>query len=296
MDITVNLEDLAHLLNIGHGELKESLTKDGKLIEDQSEITAKIRELHDENLEGFSSARKKAFDDGFKKAQKKVLEDRESELRSKYDVEGDTLESIVEAIESKARKNAKLNPSDVKNSEIYINDIQKLKDRVKDLESELDSEKSGRQADKVNALLDANLPDWIKESGKALSDKPEVRQQQLNLLKIALREQGVEVRMDGDKLVPYKDDSVLVDEKTMKELTMSGAISQIALFLPDAKSGGGQSPGNRNDPNDTNSGKFDFSHVKTAEDMNRETNRLLELEDSTEEIEALIAHGEANGL
>lgn len=296
MDVKVTLEDLAHLLNIGHGELKESLTSDGKLIEDQSEITAKLKELHDANLDGYSTARKKAFDDGFKKAQKKVLEDRESELREKYDVEGDNLESIVEAIESKARKNAELNPSDVKNSEIYINDVQKFKDRVKTLEDELANEKAGRQIDLVNSRLDAKLPEWIKEAGKSLSDKPEVRDQQIRLLKLAMKENGIEARIDGDRLVPYKDDSVLIDEKTMKELTMSGAISQVALFLPDSKPAAGQSPGNRNNPGDDTGGAFDFSHVKTAEDFSRETDKILEKEDYAAEMDALIAYGEELGL
>lgn len=301
MDIN-DLGVLGHILNKSHDEIKTALlNEEGEFIEN---LEQKIKELHDENLTAQTNARKDIFDNGYKKAQKEVLEKKESELRQKFDVSGGSLDDIVQEIYDSGKQEAKINPSDVKNSEIYLADVKKFQTRIQELEAALEGERQQRELDKIRSVAYDRVPAALREAKKVLPEDADLKDY-VDLILLQMERKGIKLALndEGDPIPINEEGNRIRNDRTLKDLTFQEVIESNAFFLPTAQNSGGESPGNANPAGGKGGKAYDYSHVKTADDYIKTVDSIIaehskpeQVTERDERIKALEEHGAALGL
>lgn len=301
MEIEKIIGALGYALNKSHEEVSKTLlNEEGQLIENLEQI---VKEIHDQNVHEQTSVRKEMFDNGYKKAQREVLERKENELRQRFEVDGATIDEIVEEIHNSGKREAKVNPSDVRNSEIYINDIKKLKTREEELEGEIQRLQKERELEKIRSVAFERIPSVLREAKKVIPEDANMKEY-IDLILLQMERKGINIVIndDGDPIPVDGEGNRLRNERTLKDLTFSEVIVSNAFFIPTAENSGGQSPGNSNPP--SGSGKvYDYSHVKDGQSYLQEMDRVIEEFGSpeheaerNERVKALEEHGAALGL
>lgn len=301
MDIN-DLGVLGHILNKSHDEIKSALlNEEGQLIEN---LEQKIKEIHEENLTAQTNARKEIFDNGYKKAQKEVLEKKESELRQKFEVSGGNLDDIVQEIYDSGKKEANINPSDVKNSEVYLTDVKKFQTRIQELETALEGEKKQREMDKIRSVAYDRIPAALKEAKKVLPEDADMREY-VDLIMLQMERKGIRIALndEGEPFPVNEEGNRIRNDRTLKDLTFQEVIESNAFFLPTAQNSGGESPGNANPAGGRSGKSFDYSHVKSSEDYIKAVDSIIsdysspdQIPERDERMSALEAHGSALGL
>lgn len=301
MDIN-DLGVLGHILNKSHDEIKTALlNEEGELIEN---LEQKIKELHDENLTAQTNARKDIFDNGYKKAQKEVLEKKESELRQKFDVSGGSLDDIVQEIYDSGKQEAKINPSDVKNSEIYLADVKKFQTRIQELEASLEGERQQRELDKIRSVAYDRVPAALREAKKVLPEDADLKDY-VDLIMLQMERKGIKIALndEGEPIPVNEEGNRIRNDRTLKDLTFQEVIESNAFFLPTAQNSGGESPGNANPAGGKGGKAYDYSHVKTADDYIKTVDSIIaehskpeQVTERDERMKALEEHGAALGL
>ncbi len=89
------------------------------------------------------AAKKEGWDESASKVKREIYSEVEKKISAKFDVQGENLDEMLDAISEKAPK-AEIKPEDIKNTDVFKNAVKKLQD-------ELDKEKKVN-ADKIKTL------------------------------------------------------------------------------------------------------------------------------------------------
>jgi hypothetical protein len=249
--VTLPLEFLQNLLGKTAGEITEAL-KDGEEFKSQEEIESFIKESYDASiLKAKSSTRKEGFDWG----KKKFLADKEKELREKFGVEGVDLDEIIEHAVEDARKSSKLNPDDVKNSEVFINETKRLKTIIKEKEDEIASKEANFTRAEIMRVAKEQGLKFLNDKKFVMPDDDDIRDEHLSNLFEKLENSETKLSIiDGKIVVLDANGRPKENDKGTAELSFEDYFSTRAKrYFPQAVADNRQSPGNKNidKPGDT---------------------------------------------
>lgn len=133
-----HLEFFAPLLGKGAGELSEAIKKDD---EGNLDIDNAKQVILDAQKERLKSIEKEARDEGYGRAKREVLTEKERELADKFKIEGDisSIEQLVEKAIENNKPDGAITPEAIRESDVYLSDIKALKEKNESLESEFES-------------------------------------------------------------------------------------------------------------------------------------------------------------
>lgn len=261
---TFTLEFLADVLGTSHGELTEAL-KDGENLKPQADIEAHIKKTFgDQLLKSKLSGKKEGNDWG----KKESLTAKEKEFKAKYNVEGNNLEEIVDNAVEAAKQHSKLNPDDVKSSEVYINETKKLKALL--------AEKDNEIANQANAFAKKETMRHAKEHGMSilkkfnfvLPDDQDILDEAIGNLFSKLEDESTVISLDG-KLLKVLDAAgkPKENEAGTKEISFEDhLVSKAKRYFKQAVADNRQSPANKNKPEATPPNP-DMPELKSSEDL-----------------------------
>jgi|GEM_PF-5119177 len=282
--IEISEELLAVVLGTTAGEITDAL-KDGEQLKPQEEIDTFIKTKVDERLYKAKTASRL---EGHGRGVKESLTAKEKELKAKLGVEGNTIEEIVDAALLAAKAHSTLNPDDVKNSEVFINETKRLKKLIEDKDVEISS--------KVQSFAKAETMRIAKEQGVSLLSKlkfvlPEnedIKDENLsNLFEKLENEQTRLSVVDGKIIVLDANGRPKENEAGTKELTFEDHfVAKAKRYFPQAVADGRQSPANKNQ--DQKTANTDMPEMKSTEDFYT----ALTAEKDTTKQRAIKAHYE----
>lgn len=300
MDLFFTVDAVASILNTTPGEITEAL-KESEQKDRDAWFNDKMKNLIDtERSSAASTARSKGFDEGHGKAMQETLTKAEKRLRETFDVDGKDLDEIAANIAAKNRESSKTNPEDVKNSQEYIDMENSYKDRIKKLNEDLESEKSGRNRDRVMSTVHGNLESKLVAAGYVLPEDPTKKAKWLNVILSDMEDDDTSLSLnsDGDPIVLGKDGKIKTDDKTMQDVTFDAHLTKVAGFYLDVSKGDGkEGTGNKNSGTGGGGSQFDFSHIKTAADYVSEMGKInIDTDkDKMDALESYYAKGVEEG-
>ena len=123
MEISVNLEGLALPLGKTAQELAESLKADGEENITAEKATEFLSTLFADRLKGVLSTGR---EEGFGRGKKEVLSKAEREFSEQFGIESADFARMGEALVNKVKGSVKLDPNDVKNSDVYKAEVERF--------------------------------------------------------------------------------------------------------------------------------------------------------------------------
>ena len=280
------LEVIADVLGTPVGDLTKKI-KSGEDFLSKSEIQKAIKVPIIDKLE---AAKRDAKDEGYSRAKREVLSDIEKKLAEKYDVEKTNIDDLVAAIAAKQKEKSKLDPNDVRNHEVYQQDIKKLKDKLELAETNLAKTEKEYKAKEVRSEASKFIENYLQENKYILPEDKEAKEFQLQILvEKALSPNGGFLDIVDGKLQLFKEDGKPLMNDVGNVIKFEDHIQTLApkLFKV-AQSDGRKSPGNQEDP--PGSKKFNFEIIKDPEAYFAKLHTIKDLEEKQEFIKAHKEH------
>lgn len=245
--VTLSLEFLASLLGKDAGSLADTLKnaegqqKSDDDIQDfvKSEITKKI-----------DAAKKAGKDESYGRAKRETAEDIEKKIAEKLGVEKSDIESMVDTwIDTNQKKFKATKPEDIKNSDVYINDIKAEREKYKSLEDKFKADKANWEQEVVKDQAMRTGMDLIREAGFILPEDSSRMKNQLKLFfSDLLSDPNITLKKDDDKIKVLDKDGNPIRNDLMDEVDFNTFITSKAdTYFDKAAPGGKKSPGNKTD-------------------------------------------------
>jgi len=277
------LELIADVLGTSAGSLSELIESDN------DEKSAENLKKHFNSViqKKIDKAKRLGKDEALGQAKRTALDKAESELAEKYGVDKKELPDLVESIVEKNREKIKSNPDDIRNSDVYLEDIKKVKDEYKKLEDSFDQFKTNQKKEKVHSSVQQSARSLLQEKFALPEDKKK-RSRMVDLFLNDLLGSDVSFDLDDDGKVKVLDSNGNpLRTEMMDEIELDKLVEKRASEIFDPKQDcGRQSPNNRNNGGGgAGSGGEDFEipSFTTSEEF---VNILNDTEDPSE-IEAL---------
>ena len=184
MEINKIVESVASGLGAEADEFTEALVKEGDEITgiDFEKLSGKLQNVVKSRIDSVS---RESRDEGYGRAKKETMEQIEARLAEKYGVQKSKFDDMMEEIVSKQKETFKANPNDIRNSDIYLNDIKAEKERLKELEQSFEKEKKNWKAQQVQLLGQNKATQYLTGSNFAL---PEDQSKRDNLVRLFLKD------------------------------------------------------------------------------------------------------------
>jgi len=266
----LTLEFLADVLETSPGELTQAL-KDGENFKPQADIEAFVKSQFGEKLLAAKLSGKK---EGKSWGEKESLTAKEKAFKAKFGVEGANLEEIIDNAVEAAKSHSKLNPEDVKSSEVFITETKRLKALLKEKEDEiLLKESSFERKETMRAAKELGLP-FLEKHKFVLPENEEIKSENLSDLFKKLEDDNTRLKFDGTKiLVLDAKGNPKENESGTKEVTYEDwLVSKAKRQFPQAVADNRQSPGHKNgDPKPVNTNP-DMPEMKNTEDLMKAIN------------------------
>jgi hypothetical protein len=260
----LSLEFLADVLETSPGELTQAL-KDGEQFKPQADIEAFVKSQFGEKL---LSAKLSGKKEGKSWGEKESLTAKEKALKAKFGVEGANLEEIIDNAVEAAKSHSKLNPEDVKSSEVFISETKRLKQLLKDKEDEIASKVSSFQkAETMRVAKEAGLR-LLKEKNFVLPENEDIKETMLSTLFEKLEDDHTRVSIvDGKIVILDANGRIKENESGTRELSFEDHfVSKSKKFFTQAVADNRQSPGHKNnEPKPVNTNP-DMPEMKNTED------------------------------
>lgn len=281
--IQVSEEFLASVLGTTAGEITDAL-KDGENDKPQDEIESFLKEKFEGRIFKAKNDGKK---EGHGRGLKESLTNKEKELKAKLGVEGDTIDEIIDAALEAATKKAALNPDDVKNSDIYINEVKRLKTLIAEKETELaNKDQSFTKAETMRLAKELGLK-YLNEKKFVLSDDEDIKDEALANLFGKLEDDHTKLSViDGKVVVVDSNGKPKENEQGTKEISFEDHfVSKAKRYFKQAVADDRKSPANKNDGK-TGNVTPEMPELNTAEDLYK----ALEGEKDVIKQKAIKAH------
>jgi hypothetical protein len=263
--IEISTEFLANALGASQGEIDQAL-KDGENFKPQEAVESYIKSKVDEIVfKAKQSGKKEGKDWGLKES----LTSKEKALKEKFGVEGANLDEIVDAAVEAAKQHSKLNPEDVKSSEVYINETKRLKSLVEAKEKEIEEKVSSfAKTETMRAAKEAGLR-LLKEKNFVLPDNEDIKDTMLSTLFEKLEDDQTRISVQDGKIVVLDANGRIKENETgTKELTFEDHfVSRSKKFFPQAVADNRQSPANKNQGDKPGAANPDMPEMKSTGDL-----------------------------
>lgn len=248
MEITIDLELLAEVLNKQPGELSEALTKkeddEIKPVE-KSQAKKYIKEAFSEHVQ---TVKRELRDEGYGRGKKEALSNLEKSLAEKYGVDVMEAEKMIDKIVEEKTKVKADDPDKIKQSEVYINDIRAEIEKREKIESDFNEFKTNVDRHEQQNTVKSKIDLMLEENNFVLPEKPLRREKLKKALyreilddsetKFEIDDQGIRVLNKDGK--PKRNDNL--KELNFKDYTLSVA----KTYFDIAEGDGRNSPGNKN--------------------------------------------------
>lgn len=242
----LSLEFLADVLKTSPGELTDAL-KDGEDFKPQAEIEAYIRKIAEDNL---FKAKQSGKTEGKNWGIKESLTAKEKELKAKFNVEGANLDEIIANIIDETVQHSKLNPDDVKSSEVYINETKRLKALIQEKEQAI--EKQASEFTKKETMRHAREVgmEILKKANFVLPDDPDILDEAISNLFAKIEDESTQIKLDGNKILVLDSTGKPKENETgTRELSFDDHLTAKAKrYFKQAVADQRQSPAHKNKP------------------------------------------------
>lgn len=296
--VSISLGGVASLLGKEVGDIEKLMSGvDGKPMT-QEQIESAILDEIDEAISGrVSAAQTQANKQAHGEALRKSLSKKQKELAEMYGVEAgktldDTINNIVAKVESE-KPGDKLSDADVRKSKAYIDDVGKLRTAVTEAETALTQEREKNRRSLLHRDLTMAVPALLKENNFLVPEDAKVLDTHLTTLFSKLDNDQIELRYNEEtkSYVPFNraEDTPLRDAR-FKDVSFKDHVLNNASSIFMKEKSQRKAPGNDKTPppggGNGEGGKYDFSHIKTTEEVFQAINRST----SKEEKAALREH------
>lgn len=242
----LSLEFLADVLKTSPGELTDAL-KDGEEFKPQAEIEAHIRKVAEDNL---FKAKQSGKTEGKNWGTKESLTAKEKELKAKFNVEGANLDEIIDNLIDSAKQHSKLNPDDVKGSEVYINETKRLKALLAEKDAAIEKQASDFTKKETMRHAREYGMSILKKGNFVMPDDQDILDEAISNLFAKIEDENTQIRLEGDKILVLDSHGKPKENETgTRELSFDDHLTAKAKrYFKQAVADNRQSPANKNKP------------------------------------------------
>jgi hypothetical protein len=243
--ITLNVEFLASLLGQKDaGSFAELLKSADGQPKPDDEVENLIKSELTKKLDAAKSAGKK---ESHGRALRETAEEIEKKIAESLGVEKAGVDEMIEAWKTENLKSFKAKPDDIKNSDVYIQDIKTEREKYKTLEATFQTEKSNWENSAIQDTARKRGLEVISEHGYILPEDKAKMNNQLNLFFSSLfTSPDVKLKKDGDNIKVYDKDGNPVRNDLMDEVNFDHfLISKLDTVFDKAAAGGKKSAENK---------------------------------------------------
>lgn len=252
------LEGIASALGTDAGSLQELVDPES---DDFSKLTEHLKASVQEKIKEAKVAGKQ---EAYGRAKREVLEQTEKELAEKYGVDQSPVNELVEKIIQEKAEKVKADPKDIRNSDVYIQDIQAERQKVKEIEEKFEAERQKFERDQTLSVARAKTHEIFANSDFALPEDEAIKANQLKLFFQSIEnDPTIQIKQEGEKLLVHDKDGNPLRDSMMNELDYEGLVKQRAKSVFQVKKDPGrQSPGEKPKPG---KGGGDADDIKVPE-------------------------------
>lgn len=285
--IQISEEFLANVLGTSPGEITDAL-KDGEELKPAAEVESFLKTKFDEAL---YRAKKSGHKEGLGRGQKESLTIKERELKDRFGVDGTTIDEVIDNIIETVKTNSKINPDDVKNSEVFLSETKRLKQIIAEKEEELAKTATTYAKKETLRAAKEHGVRLLKEKNFVLPDDDEIATNMLDVLFSKLEDEDTRLSIDGNKIVVLDANGrPKENEQGTKDITFDDHLTGIAKkFFKQAVADTRKSPANKNagDEKGGAPSSGDLPEIKSRDDLFKVMN---ELRGDPEKMKAVKAH------
>lgn len=279
----LSLEFLADVLKTSPGELTDAL-KDGEEFKSQAEIEAHIRKVAEDNL---FKAKQSGKTEGKNWGTKESLTAKEKELKAKFNVDGANLDEIIDNLIESAKQHSKLNPDDVKGSEVYINETKRLKALIAEKEAAIEKQASDFTKKETMRHAREYGMSILKKGNFVMPDDQDILDEAISNLFAKIEDENTQIKLEGDKILVLDANGKPKENETgTRELSFDDHLTAKAKrYFKQAVIDNRQSPANKNKP-DQPPANPDMPEIANMNDLFK----ALNAERDPEKQKAIKAH------
>jgi len=183
----------------------EETLKEGSLNEVLDLYEVKLKKLREDS----TGEKTKKFEDGYKKAEKEIMDDLESKLKEKYGTDSESRGvDLVDEIVDKFKKGSKLEPDQIKLTDAYRDMEKQLRKQLKDKDSEWNAKieefQKTHEKEKVWSVVSKDIRKLLMESGPVLPSNQRAAENLVGLYVDSFKDYEWKAEESGDHF-PVKD-------------------------------------------------------------------------------------------
>lgn len=259
-------EFLAVVLGTQPGAISQALIGEDGNLKPKPEIEAFLSPLVQQKLD---AAKRDGKEEGKGWGTKESREQLENWIRDTYKIEptGD-IKSQIQALVTEQAKSSKLTEDDVKNSEVFLNEIKRFQDEIKNRDEAIQSLKETNRREKITAVLSQNAQRVLKENNFLIPEEAEVASNLQKLFIQSLWKEGIDFRVDDNgAIVPTTAKGDPLKDNLHNPIGFDEYCKSVAkMFFPIREGSGKETPGNQTAPG-AGAGKTIFNFTSREQAM-----------------------------
>lgn len=268
MDIAPLSEFLAVVLGTQPGAIQQALIAEDGNLKPKSEIESFLSPLVQKKLD---DAKRDGKEEGKGWGTKESRRELESWIKETYNVEptGD-IKNQIQSLVTEQTKSKKLSEDDVKNSEVFLNEIKKFQDEIKNRDQEIQNLQETNRREKITAVLTQNANRVLQENNFLIPEEKEVASNLQKLFIQSLWKEGIDFRVDDNgAIVPTTAKGDPLKDNLHNPIGFDEYSKSVAkMFFPVREGSGKETPGNQTTPGG-GSGTTNFNFKSREEAMQR---------------------------
>jgi hypothetical protein len=224
----------------------EETLKEGSLNMILDLYESKLKKLREDS----KGDKTKGFEDGYKKAEKEIMDDIESKLKEKYGTDSESRGvELVDEIVEKFKKGSKLEPDQVKMTDTFRDAEKQFRKQLKDKESEYQTKigelQKGFEKDKTWNVVSKDIRKLLLESNPVLPSNQRAAENLVSLYVDSFRDYEWQVDESGDHF-PVKDGKRVEDNLGNPVVFKNLVTGRVPEYFDIKKQGDKGSAGNDN--------------------------------------------------
>jgi DNA-binding MarR family transcriptional regulator len=207
--------------------------------------------LKGEIVKKLDAAKRTGKDEAFGRAKRETAEELEKKIAEKLGVEKSDLDKMVDAYMEKNKASFKADPKDIRNSDVYIEDMKSEKQKYVELEKLKNDELTKIQKQSITEKLKTKAIELITEGGYVLPEDRVKRENQIDLfISNILNSNDFKPLEDGKKFQVLDKDGNPVRNDVHAELDFDTFFTGKAnSYFDVSKTDGRKAPENKTDQN-----------------------------------------------
>ena len=250
---------LSKAFKLDDGKIAE-LSKDGENELSESEIISKILEIDVERVNTIKSSvdTKSAFQDGFKKAKKEVLDDLETNIKERFQIESEkTGIDLINEVVAKSTENSNSEDA-VRRSKTFLDMESNFKNEIKNLkesyQNEVDTIKSVYEGEKVFSAVNKSAMQILNELSPILPTNKAIADNQISAFLEKFKDFNFELQ--DDRIVVLDKDKKVIQDAHGNTRGFDEIVKEKAsTFFEFTSNNGGSGSGNNNGSNGSSGSK-----------------------------------------